>query len=123
MIPGSNLYRSAVRLIKQTTVQYMKFNNRTLNAARQFVSGYDTAFDLQCSLQAVQRSSYQNLGLDFQKNYVKVYAAQDMIDLKRDSSGDRFIYAGLLYQLEDQKTWYLVDGWVSCLAVEVGVAP
>lgn len=123
MIPGSNLYRSAVRLIKQTTVQYRRFNARTLNAARQWVSGYDEPFDLLCSLQAVRRSSYQSLGLDFQKNYVKIFAAENLIDVKRDSSGDQFVHAGLLYQLDDQNTWYLIDGWASCLAVEVGTAP
>jgi hypothetical protein len=121
--PGSNLFLRAIRLIKPTTVQYLKFSGRTQNAARQWVAAFETAVPIQASVQAVARSSYTDMGLDFQKNYIKIFAAANLVNIKRDSSGDRFIYNGMLYQIEDQNTWFLLDGWASCIAVEVGVAP
>jgi hypothetical protein len=88
--------------------------------ARQWVSAFTHLPDVYASVQAVQRDSYQQYGLDLQKNYVKVYAAMNIIDLERDSSGDRFIYNGRLFQLESKYTWWNEDGWDKCIAVEIG---
>lgn len=119
-IPGSNLFRSAARLIRTTTVAYEEYDTRTLNAAKQWVATYKPAFDLACSVQAVDRTNYVEYGLDFQKNYVHLYAAQDVIDIDRDSSGDRFTWNGRRWQLESRNNWFAQDGWASAIAVEVG---
>lgn len=118
-IPGSNLFRSAIRLIRPTTVSYEKYASRELNAARQWVATYQPATDLTCSVQAVDRANYVEYGLDFQKNYVHIYAAQDIIDIDRDSSGDRFTWNGRRFQLESRNNWFVQDGWASAIAVEV----
>jgi len=118
--PGSNLLLQAGRLIRFTPIDYYAFNNRVLNRARQWVTGFDPVKTVYASVQAVPRNSYIQYGLDLQKNYVKVYAAMNIIDLERDSSGDRFIYNGKLFQLESQYTWWHEDGWDKCIAVEIG---
>ena len=100
----------------------MPFVSRTQNAARQWIPTFATAFTLPCSVQAVDRSAYKELGLDLQKNYLRIFAAKDIIDLTRDASGDRFVYNSKLYQIESQKPWFLIDGWAACIAVEVGAA-
>ena len=123
-VPGSNLLRSALRLIRPTTISYEMYATRTLNAARQWVATYQPAFPLTCSVQAVDRKNYVEYGLDFQKNYVQLFASQDIIDIDRDSSGDRFTWNGRLFQLESRNNWFAQDGWASAIAVEVGrVAP
>jgi hypothetical protein len=123
VIPGSNLFNRASRLIKPTSVQYFQFTSRALNAARQWVPTYADPVALAASVQAVDRSTYVQFNLDFQKNYIRLYASQDIIDLKRDHSGDRFTWNGVLYQIDDQNSWFAQDGWASCLAIEVGPAP
>lgn len=120
MIPGSNLFIAASRLIQPTPIQYYSFANRAVNAARQWVPSYAAPVTLQASVQAVPRNSYQKLGLDFQNNYVKVFAAANIIDLGRDTSGDRFVFDGNLYQIESENSWFLRDGWASCIAIELG---
>jgi hypothetical protein len=120
LTPGSNLLAQALRLIKPTTIQYLKYSGRTLNAARQYVASFDAPVDVLVSLQAVARSAYKNLDLDFQRNYLKVFAQLDTVDIARDSSGDRFVINGKYYQIEGQNNWFAVDGWASCLIVEVG---
>jgi hypothetical protein len=122
LIPGSNLYLQAIRLIKPQPIQYLKFLSRSQNAAKQWVALFSDPVEVIASVQAVARSSYNELGLDFQKNYVKVFAAIDIVDLARDTAGDRFTYNGKMYQIEDQRTWFQMDGWASCTAVEVGPA-
>lgn len=120
-IPGSNLLRQALKVIRPTTIQVIKYNGRTLDANRNFLSTYDAPVDMQASVQAVNRERYLALGLDFQKEYIKIWISEDLIDLERDYSGDKFIYGGKEYQLIDQSDWFLQDGWASNLAVQVAI--
>jgi hypothetical protein len=90
------------------------------NAARQWVPTFAAPITLQASIQAVQRSKYESLGLDFQKNYIKIFAAANLINLARDSAGDRIVYGGRLYQMTNTNQWFAQDGWASCIAVDTG---
>lgn len=121
-VPGSNLLRQAGRAIKFTGIKYVKFNGRVQNAARQYINEYDDPKPLRASVQAVSRDQYQDLGLDFQKNYIKIWASANLIDLARDYSGDHFLYGGRKYQLINQTPWNLEDGWASALAIDIGAA-
>ena len=120
-VPGSNLLRQASRAIKFTGVKFVKFEGRTQNDARQWVNSYAAPAPLRASVQAIQRSQYQDLGLDFQKDYIKIWASANLIDLARDYSGDLFCYGGRKYQLIDNTNWKLQDGWASALAIDIGV--
>lgn len=121
-VPGSNLLKQAMKAIKPTTIKYVKFNGRTQDALRNWVDQYSLPTDLRASVQAIARDKYQELGLDLQKNYIKMWASADLIDLKRDYSGDYFIYGGIKYKLNNQTHWYLQDGWASAIAIDIGVA-
>lgn len=118
-IPGSNLLNQAFKLIKPTTIQYIKWNGRVLNAARQYVDDYDAPADMKASVQAVNRARYVQMGLDFQKDYVKIWARADLIALDRDYSGDVFVWNGKQYKLVDNTDWDVQDGWASSLAVRI----
>jgi len=118
--PGSNLLTRALRLIKPTEIGYLQYSGRTLNAARQYVAAFLPYKPITASVQAVSRNSYKTLGLDLQKNYIKVFVTENAISIARDSSGDRLVYAGRLFQIDNQNNWHLIDGWVSCIAVDVG---
>lgn len=119
MTPGSNLFKRAIRAIKPTTIQYLAYTDRTLNAARQWVPGYAAAVPITASVQMVARSVYGDYGLDFQKVYLKVFAATNIIDVQRDTSSDRFIWNGWIYQVDSNNDWFVQDGWVSCIAVRI----
>jgi hypothetical protein len=120
MIPGSNLLKLANRLISFQTIKYYPADGRTLNAARQYVPTFGPAFNMKASVQAVDRNSYANMGLDFNSLYVQVYAELNMIDLQRDSSGDRFVYNGSIYAMSKGQNWFAQDGWATCLAIRIG---
>lgn len=118
-IPGSNLLNRAARLIKLWPIQYYQYNGRALNAAQQWVTVYKAPITIPASVQAVARNTYVYSGLDLQRNYVNVFVSQDVIDLERDSSGDQFVFDNTLFQIESQNTWFLRDGWVEAMGVEV----
>lgn len=122
-IPGINLLELAFEVIGTQIIQYRKFKGRTQNSQFQYVNQYDEFFDLESSVQRIARDQYEQFNLDWQRNYVNVFASQDMVDIERDSAGDQFVYNGKLYQLESQGTWFFQDGWAVCMAVEIGRAP
>ena len=118
--PGSNLFKEAIKLIKPTRIQYYKWNGRTLNPVKQWISSYEDAITIKASVQAVSRGVYQQFGLDLQKQYIKFFAPVDFFDLSRDTSGDKVVFNGRLYQINSQTDWFVQDGWASCLAVDLG---
>jgi hypothetical protein len=119
-VPGSNLLKMANRLIRFQQIKYYPADGRSLNAARQYVPTFGPSFDMKASVQAVDRNSYANMGLDFNSIYVNVFAPLDMIDLERDSSGDRFVYNGHIYSMSKGQNWFAQDGWATCLAIRIG---
>lgn len=95
------------------------YKGRTLDKMRNYVTTYEEPITLLASVQAVLRNQYVELGLELQKNYVKIWVDKDIVDLDRDASGDYFVFGGKTYKMEDETTWFDQDGWTSCLAVEV----
>jgi hypothetical protein len=59
------------------------------------------------------------MGLDFNADYIQLWAALNMVDLTRDSSGDRLQWNGEWYQMKSEQSWYEQDGWAQALAVKV----
>lgn len=119
MIPGSNLLNRASRLIALRTVQYKQFISRSVNEIGYDVSVYAEPVDIRGSWQAVNRSVYQQYGLDFQKNYTQLYTTAGVIDLARDVSGDQIIADGKVYQCISEANWLSQDGWIGVLCVEI----
>lgn len=118
-VPGVNLYRLATKVIARQPIEYYMYAGRVLDKQRNYVTSYEPMMPLQASVQAVLRSQYVELGLELQKNYVKIWIDKDIVDLDRDSSGDYFKFSGKTFKMEDETTWMEQDGWVSCLAVEI----
>lgn len=119
MIPGSNLLNQALRLIRPIQIQYFAATGRQKNGARQFATQYAAPVMIQASVQAVNRAKYHFMGLDLQKNYVKVWAPANIINLDRDRGSDKFIVNSVTYVVDDNNNWFLQDGWVSCLAIAI----
>lgn len=120
MIPGANVLRQALTVIRADTVQYYRFIGRTTNPIGLDVSTYAASVDIEASVQAVPRSQYQRLGLDYVKRYIALWSVSDINDLSRGSSGDQLGYNGRRYELINEEDWTLIDGWNGTLAVEVG---
>lgn len=118
-VPSSNLLKRALRVIKPSSVNYFRFNGRALNDVGQYIATYDPPIVVKASVQAVNRDTYNDLGLDFQKRYVKFLMSVDVIDLARDVSGDKIEFMGKTFQLESSTPWHAIDGWVRVIGVQL----
>lgn len=114
-----NLMKMASTVIPLQTMTYTPYDSRTINDVGLEVTTYGTTQTLKASIQAVSRTTYEALGLDFQKKYVSVFIEKNLIDLDRGVSGDKFTYNGETYQVESETDWVSVDGWTSLLAVRI----
>jgi len=119
IVPGSNLLNLAFGLIGRQPVQWSRFLGLSTNAAGVKVPTWASPQPLPGSFQPVSRSLIQTLGLDFNKNYANFYASADVLDVLRNATGDRLIYAGKTYQALSNTDWFAQDGWKGVMCVEV----
>lgn len=119
MIPGSNLLRQALSMIGSQAVTYYADAGRTTTATGRDVTYFQEGVAVtEGSVQAVPRTRYESLGLDFSRNYVTWFVPQNVIGLGRNVSGDNIEFNGRRYDIETMTNWYAQDGWVECLCVE-----
>lgn len=119
MIPGKNLLNMALSVISSDDFIYRKFNGRTTNDIGVDVATYDQDVKLCGSIQAVPRSVFTLMGLDWKRNYIMIYSSDDINGIARNSSGDRVIFAGNQYQVLSENDWRPIDGWAGILCVAV----
>lgn len=119
IVPGANLLNEAFACIGTSTVQYQQSLSRALNTVGQWVSTYANPVPIQCSVQAVPRNKYVQLGLDLNKEYVSVFVPRHWKIFERDLTGDQFIFDKQLFRIENDSDWFVQDYWVSITAVKV----
>lgn len=115
MVPGSNLLQQALRVIKPIDIIYERYAGRTETRGGSFVSSYFPPVTISASVQAVDRSRYENLGLVFGRKYVMIFSSTDMQSIVRDESPDRYTLPdGRTYTAVSDTDWFGLDGaWVT----------
>jgi hypothetical protein len=119
MVPGSNLLARAMGPIARQTLQHRAFVSRSTNAAGDYVSVFADPVAITGSFQAINRATYQLLGLNLQKSYANLYTQAAVRTLERDREGDLLTFAGKTWQAESDQDWSAVDGWRKILCVQV----
>ncbi len=123
MIPGNNILSVALSAIGSTAVNYFQYSSRTTNAGGVMLTNYLAPQTITTgSVQAVSKTKYEALGLDFEKTYISWHVSMNAIDLKRDISGDVIEVLGRRWQLGGSNDWFGIDGWKSLTAVDIGAA-
>lgn len=120
MIPGSNLLAQAFTLIRPVPVQLHRVAGSTLNAVGQDVTEDAPPVEVLASVQAVKRSQYQRMGLDYNRRYIQIWSVDDMSDLARGRPGDQITWNGRRHELMNEDDWSQIDQWNSLLAIEIG---
>lgn len=118
-VPGGNLLKKAFKVISQDSFIYRQFKFRTTNDIGIDVPTYENDVTLTGSIQAVPRRLYQLHGLDWKKNYIMIYSFDTIEGVNRDTSGDRVVFDGKLFQILDENDWIPIDGWNGVMCVEV----
>lgn len=118
-IPGTNLYNQATQLITKQPYTYYQFTGRVSDDRGRQQAAYAAGVDFSDSIQAVARELYVELGLDWQKYYVKIFTNQDIFVVERDISGDQIAFNSDRYQLLASTDWRPQDGWREIIAARL----
>lgn len=122
-VPGSNLLNKALRTIAPQQVQWYRSAYRVLNSVGQDITYYNSPVTVKGSFQPVPWKLYQILGLDLQKEYYRLYAPANMIDIERNTSADMVGFQGQMYLCESATEWFGMDGWVEMLLILTSLPP
>lgn len=119
MIPGNNIYKQAIKTIKPQSFTYLEYNSTTTNSIGNDVPSFKPYENIKGSIQAVDGQLVQKLGLDWRKNYIKIYSEHEILSVDRNRQNDRVEFNNKKYQAESTKNWSAIDGWTGALFVEV----
>jgi hypothetical protein len=123
-VPGSNLLRAALRAIRPQSVTLYRFAGRTTSATGRDVSTFSPpVLVTEGSVQAVPRTRYAAMGLDFTRSYVTWFTSASVRGIERDRAPDQFVFGGRLYDVTSVTPWNLQDGWNEVVGVDLGPAP
>lgn len=118
-VPGSNLLEDAFEAIETMEVLVSHQGERVKNAVGQYITPFEPPVAFEGSVQAVNRSAYQQLGLDFSKKYVTIYLCADVHSFTRNTSGDRITVGTKNFEIVSDLDWFEIDGWVGLLCVQL----
>lgn len=121
-IPGSNLLKTAFRIIAQQTVQYYANTGRTSNQIKQYIPTFAEPVALKGNVQPVPRNKYVQFGLNLNRDYITFYVIKNVLDLERGVAGDRLTFNNRAFQAQSSNDWFAVDGWVGVICVDIGLA-
>jgi E217 collar protein gp28 len=117
---GQSLLKMAQRLIPPEQVELSKWlsNSPLTTGVKKPV--FADPVCIAANVQAVPRTMYETLALDFQKDYVILYTSTPLRDLERNDGCDRIDYGGRRYTVESNTDWTNQDGWLGSICVDVG---
>ena len=98
---------------------FYKWLGSTVDDMGRDVPNYDEAVTLTGSVQAVPNKMYEQLGLDFNKNYKTVFCSALIQSIAENIQPDRIVYDGRTYDVVENKNWYETNGYTKILVVEV----
>jgi hypothetical protein len=125
-VPGSNLLKTALRVIGSTAVEWFQFQGQTTGPTGLVTSSYAESVTVEKgSVQPVPRDRYQQWGLDYAKSYVTWYVPNfDAKSITRDpnGNGDVIEWNNRRYQCIGDNPWFAIDGWNGVLCADIGPA-
>jgi len=123
MIPGTNLFNQAMTVFTPQEVTWFAASGRTVMDSGKYANSYATPVIIRGSLQSINRKLFQQMGLDLNKTYKNLYTNDPAFDVDRGRPGDRFHYAGRVYDAIGSNDWFSQDGWKLVTLVDVGPVP
>ena len=121
LVPGSNLLKTAFRVIAKQCFNYYRFQSKTPNSIGLDVVTYAPPACMTGSVQPAPRALLEQMGLDLQKTYYNFYMPFPVQDIERDVTGDQIVFNGQTFQCLSSTPWGAIDGWNAVLAVRISV--
>lgn len=119
-VPGSNILAQALSAIGTSEFIFYKWISKSTNAARKTVHVYDPGVAIRGSIQAVERSKYKSMGLNFSSKYLAIWTVQDVEVLSRLQPNDQIGFLGRRFNILSEDDWIPMDFWNNFVAIDIG---
>lgn len=115
----NNLLNQAFTIIPQQKFVYYRFKSVVVDETGIKQNEYDDGVECRGSVQAVNSTMYQELGLDFSKKYIQIFSSVNIQNVNNNQeSPDKVLWNNKEYFVVNCSDWYKQDGWTNILAVE-----
>lgn len=114
----NNLLKRAMRSIPTETIQFESWKENTLVNGED-VALYNEPITINASVQEIKTEMYKKLDLDFEKDYICVYANVEIKGIDKQETPDRVYYQGSYWNAVKNNNWHQYDGWSSAICVRV----
>jgi len=114
----NNVLSMALSIIPRVPFMLKRFSSRTRSDIGLIVPTYSDPVEVWGIVQAVDNSAYQQLGLEFGKNYISVWAEIAMQGIDKQEVADQIIYDSKTFNIITSTDWINYNGWSSVIAVE-----
>lgn len=118
-----NLLHTALSMVPKQTATLHRWKGRVQNDRLLEVDVYLDPVSITASIQPVDRSRFQYMGLDASKSFVAIYATQDVLALMQTGNPDVIDWMGRRYRVENRADWHGTADYTAALAVDIGPAP
>ena len=120
-VPGLNLLGLALTAIGSQPVVWIPWASNATLPDGMVVSNFAPPQTITTgSVQAVPRTRYAAMGLDYTRNYVTWFTPAAVRGVERDRTPDRFIWGGRLFDVVTVTAWAAQDGWSEVVGIDVG---
>ena len=113
-----NILELALTLLPPVSFKIRMFNGSGVDEFGQSVAEYGEWIDCVGMVQPVQRSSYEENGLDFAKNYINAWVSKKLFSVGLQKTPDQILWNGCLWNVTSVNEWNQYNGWVSVTAVQ-----
>lgn len=100
-------------------ILYFQYNGTTTDAMGRDIPDYLDPITLGASVQAVSNKTYQELGLDLNKNYKTIWAEHPLFSIAERKQPDKIVYDNLIFQIVENRKWSETNGYTRALIVQI----
>ncbi|MCQ2299917.1 MAG: hypothetical protein MJZ81_07335 [Bacteroidales bacterium] len=113
-----NLLETALSLLPSVNFMHRHFTGSEVDEFGQDAPSYSEWSVCRGMVQPVQRSKYEDLGLDFSKTYINVWGSIPLFTAGVQKQPDQILWNGYIWNVTAVNEWNQYNGWVSVTAVQ-----
>lgn len=113
-----NLLELALSVLPAVNFYYRHYAGEQRNELGVKIPTYGEWLACRGMVQPVQRSKYEDLGLDFAKNYVNVWGTLNLKTVGLQNQPDQILWNGCIWTITAVNEWAQYNNWVNVTAVQ-----
>ena len=113
-----NLLEQALSVLPAVNFYYRLYEGETRNELGVKIPSYGQWLSCRGMVQPVNRSKYEDLGLDFAKNYINVWGTLNLKTVGLQNQPDQILWNSCIWTITAVNEWFQYNNWVNVTAVQ-----